>query len=103
MTQQERVLKALKARGREGITVADFLLPDVIDGGKPITRLAARILELRDKGHEIAVVGERNCCAVYRLYWDAEHVPTPKPTEPTPEDGQLFGLPSTNAIYGDAA
>ena len=73
MSQKARVLAALRSRGARGITQVDFLAPNVIDGGRPITRVAPRIHELRTKdGHEIAVDGERDSCAVYRLVRDAQ-------------------------------
>src|SRR5690349_8807518 len=77
--QKQRVLAALRSRGARGITQVDFLAPNVIDGGKPITRVAPRILELRkDDGHEIVVDGERDSCAVYRLLRDSQDTPAPE-------------------------
>lgn len=67
MTQKGRVLELLKKRGQNGITQVDFLAPWVADGGKPITRLAARVLELRDAGFNIENRGTRNGCVVYVL------------------------------------
>ena len=65
MTQKERVLARLRA-GHD-VSPTDFQLPNVVDGGKPILRVAARILELRQDGYQIDVVATRNECAVYRL------------------------------------
>lgn len=65
-TQNQRVLRMLE-RHPDGICAPDFMLPNVIDGGTPITRLAARIRDLRDQGEEIIVDGERHSCAVYKL------------------------------------
>lgn len=65
-TQTERVLNALQRYPR-GITQVDFLLPDVIDGGPPITRIGARILELRDAGHKITSGPRRDKCVTYKL------------------------------------
>lgn len=54
LTDQERVIRLLRARGPEGVTMTEFLAPNVVDGLKPITRMAARIGDLRHKhGHEI--------------------------------------------------
>jgi len=50
--QRLRVLAALRGRGPRGVRQADFLDP-VIDGEGRITRLSARIGELRDRGHVI--------------------------------------------------
>lgn len=101
-SQRARVLRALK-RHPEGLTQVDWLLPNVVDGGHPITRLAARIKDIRDEGHEIEVSGERYGCAVYRLP-QPEPVPIPRsvPEVPQAED-RLFDPPAVNAIYGDAA
>lgn len=99
MTQKQRVLTALQRTGWQGITQVDFLAPHVIDGGKPVTRLAARILELREDGHAIRVVGERQECAVYQL--EANRPVTVTDTG----DGvpaSLFAAPVPNAIQ-DAA
>jgi len=66
-TQCERVLAALERSGAHGITQVDFALPNVIDGGPPITRVAARIKELRDQGHPIRNGHIRDRCRIYRL------------------------------------
>ena len=52
-TQRDRVLVALKRAGRRGLTQIDFHAPHVVDGGTPITRLAPRIREMREQGHQI--------------------------------------------------
>lgn len=67
MNQKARVLAALRRAGQGGITAVSFLGPFTVDGGPPITRLAARIGELRDEGHEITQSGWRDKCAVYVL------------------------------------
>lgn len=54
ITDEERVIRLLRARGEQGVTMTEFLAPHVVDGGKPITRMAARVGDLRHKrGHEI--------------------------------------------------
>lgn len=70
MTQRERVLAELRRAAAGGITQVDFFAPHVIDGGTPITRLAARIQELRGQGYTITSSGTRHGCAVYRLVSD---------------------------------
>lgn len=65
MNQRDRVLARLM--GGHDVSPVDFQLPDVVDGGKPILRVAARILELREDGFQIDVIATRNQCAVYRL------------------------------------
>jgi 3D (Asp-Asp-Asp) domain-containing protein len=67
MTQTQRVLKALEDAGPTGITQGDFLLPNIIDDGAPITRVGARIKELRDDGHLIESQGVRHKFSVYVL------------------------------------
>lgn len=64
-TQTERVL-ALSKRFN-GVCQADLLLPDVADGGTPITRVAARLWDLEQEGHEFEAIGTRKRCKVFRL------------------------------------
>lgn len=90
MNQAPRVLAALRAHPDRGVTSVDFLRIPTIDGGPPITRLAARIKELKDDGHSIVDAGTKDGCKVYRL-------------EQPLADGQLFAAAAPNAIYGDAA
>lgn len=97
MRQRDRVLRALQ-RYPGGLTQVDFLLPNVIDGGRPITRLAARVKDLRDDGHRIDVDGERYGCAVYKLPQAAPvPIPPPKPVVPMDENATpdaLFDMPA---------
>lgn len=58
MSQAGRVYSALLRAGSEGITPIDFAAPDVIDGGPPIMRVAARIRDLREEGFNIDTVTE---------------------------------------------
>lgn len=104
MSQKARVLAALRSRGARGVTAVDFLLPDVIDGGRPITRVAARVLELRDEGHTIVVDGERDSCAVYRLLHDAQDGPPTRPASQAVADS-LFAAPASprHAIFDEDA
>jgi hypothetical protein len=86
-TQRDRVLNALRHAGDRGITATDFALPNVIDGGPPIARLAARVDELR-AGHHIEHAGRRNRCAIYRLVT----LPAPVIAPPADDDpSALFG------------
>lgn len=54
-SQNERVLSLLTARGPAGVTSLDFDLPRVkqLGLGDPILRLAARIHQLKARGHDI--------------------------------------------------
>lgn len=65
MTQAERVLAA--ARSYRGTCQADWLADETPDGGPWITRVAARIQDLEDQGHEFDCIGVRNRTKVYRL------------------------------------
>jgi hypothetical protein len=80
LSQRDRVLLALKRYPR--VSVTDFLAPAVVDGGKPITRLAARINELRDEGYAIEDAGRVHGCSSYRL--------APVVEEPVPASVHLF-------------
>jgi hypothetical protein len=109
LTQKQRVLKAARAAGTTGLTAIDFYPPDVIDGGKPITRLAARIEELEAEGIRFWRDGRRNGCTVYVL--DPAHRPALRQpaqvTPPEPGADTLFdplvgvGVPAS-AIEADA-
>jgi hypothetical protein len=92
-TQNDRLLLALERDRRRGITQVDFLLPDVIDGGAPITRVAARINDLRDRGHRIDTRGERDSCVIYVLAEPAavpSWQPAPTPVASGSAEGALF-------------
>lgn len=87
MTQRDRVLQALRNRGGHGLTQVDFILPGVCDGGTPITRVAARIEELKGEGYTIATQPERRQrCVVYWL------VSEPIPAQPAPVDAEADAL-----------
>jgi len=64
--QIERVRRALRRRGSNGITQHDFL-GNTIDGGPAIQRLAARIYDLRQAGEHIIEPGHRDGCVIYVL------------------------------------
>jgi hypothetical protein len=83
ITQNDRVLAALKQAGRSGITELDFEAPRVTDGGKPIRRLAARVFDLRLRGLPVEPDGERDGVTVYVLKSDEN-----AQTAPTVETGQ---------------
>jgi hypothetical protein len=104
-TQRERVLRALRDHP-DGITAVDFAAPDVVDGGHPIMRVAARVKELRDLGAEIFADGRRNGVAIYRLH-EVEPLPPPSVVSPArdTEADALFELPPVKRSpwYEDAA
>lgn len=102
-TQRDRVLRLLTARGNTGVCAVDFLGPEVADGGAPITRLAARVHELREDGVPIRKNGQRNSCDVYVL---ARPQARPAPPGPTPEAVGLFDPVDTHrpaSPYDDIA
>lgn len=68
-TQTDRVLAALEQACLEGCGINEtaFALPSVIDGGKPIRRVAARVHDLRKLGYRIRTVREANLTATYYL------------------------------------
>lgn len=75
--QQRRVLHAARKAGPRGVCQVDFLAPSVIDGGKPITRLPARIGELQKDGFTFRAGGWRQKTKVFVLdsvpvSWDWE-------------------------------
>ena len=78
-TQTQRVLAALRHAGTRGITQSDFAPPEggtVIDGGGRITRVAARIRDLRDLGHGITTGPDRDGFTTYVLtHLKREHGP----------------------------
>ena len=82
LSQNQRVLRAAWRYPR-GICQIDFDAPDVIDGGKPIRRLAARIKDLSDDGIVFRDGGRRNNMKVYVLdrvsLADATKPPGPPP------------------------
>lgn len=85
MTQRERVLRLMQMRGQEGVTQQDFLAPDVADGGSQITRVGARIDELRAR-YYIHSPGVRSGFKVYVLGRprDAEPAEAPVRVAPAP-------------------
>lgn len=64
--QVDRVLAVLRAHP-EGVNETAFALPNVIDGGTPIRRVAPRIFELRQDGFDIETHRESNGTATYKL------------------------------------
>ena len=94
MTQSERVLRALRAVGPRGITQADFSgLHGTPDNGPPITRVAARIVDLKERGCVIEAAGKRNNSKVYVL----KHEPG-RLVDNRPPDDRLFTPPAANAV-----
>jgi hypothetical protein len=92
MTQAERVLAL--SRRPDGICQAELLDHS---HGAPITRLAARIQNLEDRGYEFENLGIRRKTKVYRLIDVEGPVST---SEPIPPDDQGTDAPTLQAAGG---
>ena len=121
VTQVDRVVRA--ARSFQGVCAVDFLGPDVVDGGKPITRVAARIQDAEDQGYVFEIIGWRAKTKVYRLVSEPadagraidEHSPPPPgggthgraPVDGSPSAGEeqdsLFDAPTRPHWQDEAA
>jgi hypothetical protein len=69
MIQKERILKALRTAGEQGVTTVDMVSGAL---GEPILRGAARIEELRDEGYAIKTVKLKNMTARYVLVMSSQ-------------------------------
>jgi len=88
MTQKQRILAQLKAAGGRGVSPTDFLAPNVCDGGSPILRVAARILDLKNEGHSIDCQTEAGV-AVYVLRSSAPVVTHSQPSRVVVNDAPV--------------
>lgn len=79
-SQKERILRALRAGP---VRATAFSLPNVIDDGPPIFRVAARIQELRDAGYTIETELFSIGAARYTLVRDCDAPPVGGPTADT--------------------
>jgi hypothetical protein len=70
----ERVLDLARKRGRHGVHHTDFDPGRVVDGGRAIRRLAARIDELKGQGHWFTTRRNRDRTITYILVRDAATV-----------------------------
>lgn len=105
LSQTQRVLRAALSAGDRGVTQVDFMLPGVIGGGAPITRLAARVKDLEGDGIRFDDGGRRQRCKVYvldRMSLAKSSLPLPEPEEPD-EHPSLFDCPPASAVLGQAA
>jgi hypothetical protein len=106
MTQTDRVYQLLRRRGEAGITVADFIGPETADGGPTVSRLAARVGQLRhERGLNIVAEGRRGGYVIYRLR-EEQRLTVPAPAVAPIEPGQLVpAAPPRSALLGweDAA
>lgn len=71
MSDCDRILAYCREHG--SVNTTTFMAPNVPDGGKPITRTPARIIDLKDqRGCEFEKVVEKNRTATYYLVSDPE-------------------------------
>lgn len=103
LSQRDRVDRALRRAGSEGLPATAFMLPEVIDEGRPIMRLASRIAELRAEGLSIETRRPRGS-KVVRYYLVAERITSApvEPAEPAQESMRL-GASSPYNPWQDAA
>lgn len=82
MTQVQRVLALLRARGNDGLNTVDLHAP-VCDGHAPIIRLAARIHDLQSAGYGIRSERKLNGTSTYFLTRDIEEASGTTAGEPS--------------------
>jgi hypothetical protein len=84
-TQNERLLKLLRAAGGRGLCQVELDRPG--DGLGPIRRAASRVHELRQAGFRIEARGRRHGMAVYVLLGERQTGPSvaPGPAPPAAE------------------
>ena len=87
MTQTDRVLAVLRARGAEGTYQGEWF-DDAPDGRGPITRLTSRITDLKAAGYQIATrpKTERRTFTTYYLQSQAPSTPPAIDHLPDPDD-----------------
>lgn len=89
MPQADRVLRALQERRGDGVTPVHFAAPDVLDGGSPIMRVAARVQDLRDRGHRIETRKGRGGVARYVLIESPAGTKAARSRPPAPSNREL--------------
>ena len=102
MTQAERVLK--QAKTFRGVSQLDFNAHPTVDNGPLISRVAARIQDLKDAGHTFQALPDRAGFKVYRLVGVDEASSTSSssdgPSERLPECSSAAGPMSTDTLFG---
>jgi hypothetical protein len=101
-SQADRVLMSLVQAGSTGITQGDWLAPTGADGLGRITRVAARVGELREDGLNVVTDGERDGFARYILRAAPERVVVDSEGPPA---GGLFDIAPDrpSQYFGEAA
>jgi len=95
----ERVLELARLRGPVGVHQTDFDAGRVVDGGRPIRRVAARIDELRGAGHWFTTRKHRDRTVTYVLVRDAAAVELA--LHDASEPSRLFELQPLSAALAD--
>jgi uncharacterized lipoprotein YddW (UPF0748 family) len=90
-SQADRVLMSIVQAGSQGVTQGQWLQTGGIDGLGVISRVAARVDELKDDGLNIVTEGKRDGYAVYKLRAAPRRVV--EATEEPPADS-LFDIPA---------
>jgi hypothetical protein len=86
----ECVLELARKRGRHGVHPTDFDAGRVVEGGKPIRRLPARIDKLKARGHWFTMRRNRDRTTTYVLVRDADVVALTLREASHPEPERLF-------------
>jgi hypothetical protein len=105
-SQADRVLMSIVQAGSQGVTQGQWLQTGGIDGLGRITRVAARVRELREDGLNVVTDGERDGFVIYKLRAAPKRVVEAKPEPPA---DSLFPAPESDEerrpsmYWGDAA
>lgn len=100
MSDKARFLTQLE---RGPVSVIDFLAPGVVDGRKPITRLAARKYDLVQDGHDVREIDIKHGCSVYGLFINNELVDARPVPAAVPENLSLFEMAPARDLRQEAA
>jgi hypothetical protein len=98
-SQADRVLMSLVHAGSQGVTQGQWLETGGVDGLGRITRVAARVGELREDGLNVVTDGERDGFAVYKL----RAAPRVVVDNTEPSADSLFDTPARPSMYYDEA
>lgn len=95
-SQNDRVLLLLKQRkaAERGLSTVEMIRIPTADGGKPITRLAARVRDLQDRGYRIR--SERRLDGTSTYFLDGDPAPETAPAAGEPSGSELFDVHEFN-------
>ena len=100
--QTKRAIDALRAAGAPGSHQPAFVLPNVVAGGAPITRLPTRNDELRKQDYMITTGGRRNRCNVSVLVAEPPSVPILEDDEGAPLGALVGATPARSTLEPEA-